>query len=236
MSLLLILPAFGVLLFLAHGTVKAISLAGLIVIIQALIGWEFLHVKTNSYMGRAFELGRVFTYKWTVNWRFIDEETFLSRKFAIMLIIGHILTIIVFIERRWLRAAGLQLADVVQALGKPFGPMKQRVVAQSVTPDLVMTSVLTANAIGMLFARSLHYQFFSWLSWTTPYLLWRAKLHPILVVGIYFAQEIAWNVYPSTSLSSITVVSCLALQVIAIYLATAPKTQGDAKINHSHVE
>ena len=60
-----------------------------------------------------------------------------------------------------------------------------------------MTTVLTANAIGMLCARSLHYQFYAWLAWGTPFLLWRTGFHPIVQYAIWAAQEWAWNVYPS---------------------------------------
>jgi alpha-1,3-mannosyltransferase len=90
-------------------------------------------------------------------------------------------------------------------------------VSDRIKADWIMTTMLTANAIGMLCARSLHYQFYSWLCWTTPYLLWKSGLHPIFIVGVWAVQEWAWNVYPSTDESSMVVVGALAVQVLAIW-------------------
>jgi alpha-1,3-mannosyltransferase len=83
-----------------------------------------------------------------------------------------------------------------------------------------MTTILTANAIGMLCARSLHYQFYSWTAWATPYLLWKAGLGPVGVYVIWGAQEWAWNVYPSTDASSMVVVASLAVQVAGVWWGT----------------
>ena len=83
-----------------------------------------------------------------------------------------------------------------------------------------MTSILTSMAIGMLCARSLHYQFYAYIAWSTPFLLWKAGLHPILIYAIWGAQEWGWNVYPSTDTSSIVVVGCLFVQVFSVWWGT----------------
>ena len=75
-------------------------------------------------------------------------------------------------------------------------------------------------AIGMLCARSLHYQFYAYIALSTPFLLWEAGLHPILVYAVWAAQEWAWNVYPSTDTSSMVVVGCLAIQVFGVWWGT----------------
>ena len=72
----------------------------------------------------------------------------------------------------------------------------------------------------MLCARSLHYQFYALLAWASPFLLWRADLHPVLQYIIWGAQELAWNVYPSTNTSSLTVVAVLFLQVAMVWYGT----------------
>ncbi|MCJ1335443.1 dolichyl-P-Man:Man(5)GlcNAc(2)-PP-dolichol alpha-1,3-mannosyltransferase [Bachmanniomyces sp. S44760] len=101
--------------------------------------------------------------------------------------------------------------------------MSQRLrfqIALSITPSFVMTTILSSMAIGMLCARSLHYQFYTYVAWASPYLLWKAGLHPILIYLVWAAQEWAWNVYPSTDISSMVVVGCLAVQVLGVWWGT----------------
>jgi hypothetical protein len=38
------------------------------------LGWSFLTTYPLSYLSQSFELGRVFMYKWAVDWKFLDEE------------------------------------------------------------------------------------------------------------------------------------------------------------------
>lgn len=61
---------------------------------------------------------------------------------------------------------------------------------------------MTSNLIGILAARSLHYQFYSWYAQTIPLLVWNARLPLALKLVIPPALEYSWNVFPSTPLSS----------------------------------
>jgi alpha-1,3-mannosyltransferase len=109
-------------------------------------------------------------------------------------------------------------------------------ISDRVTPRYVLTTILTANAVGMLCARSLHYQFYSWAAWATPFLLWRSGLHPIFIYVVWGAQEWAWNVYPSTDASSAVVVGALAITVAAAWWGTgADEDQVKPKHEHEHV-
>ena len=74
--------------------------------------------------------------------------------------------------------------------------------------------------IGLVFARSLHYQFFAYLGWASPMLLWKSGLHPILIYFVCGTQEWAWQVYPSTTISSLAVVGCLLVQICGIWIGT----------------
>jgi alpha-1,3-mannosyltransferase len=103
--------------------------------------------------------------------------------------------------------------------------------------------MLSAVIIGCLCARSLHYQFFVYISWATPYLLWRSGMHPLAIYAVCAGQEWAWNVYPSTNASSAVVVACLAMTVGSIWIGTSPSlvpdqaTSGEKKrSDHEHAE
>ncbi|KAK7755548.1 dolichyl-P-Man:Man(5)GlcNAc(2)-PP-dolichol alpha-1,3-mannosyltransferase [Diatrype stigma] len=216
MSLLLVLPAVGVTLFLGRGFSGALKMAMLMVQIQFLIAYPFLGQNALGYLSRAFELSRQFFFKWTVNWRFVGEETFLSQPFSLTLLVMHASVLIGFAVNKWLSPARKPLSAMIGPilqLTSPFSSLEERQVATRVTPEFVMTTILSANAIGLLFARSLHYQFYSYLAWTTPYLLWRSGVHPILQYGLWALQEWAWNVFPSTPISSGVVVAVLAITV-----------------------
>lgn len=222
MSLLLGLPAVGCVLFLGRGVHGAFSNASMMAQVQIALAIRFLQGNFKGYMSRAFEFSRQFLFKWTVNWRFVGEETFLSKPFSIALLVGHISVLIFFIGRRWLRPTEMrlgQLVDNILQFKEPVGKL-QHAVSHRVSPNFILTSILSANAIGMLFARSLHYQFYTYIALATPFLVWRAGLHPIAQYGIWAAQEWAWNVYPSTSFSSSVVVAALAIQVVAIWWGT----------------
>lgn len=151
-------------------------------------------------------------FKWTVNWRFIGEELFLSKGFSLALLTVHLSLIGLFLTTYWLKPASSNPLSYV----RDFLHERQRPVALS--KSYIMTVMLTSLAIGLLCARSLHYQFFAYLSWATPFLLWRAGLHPVLLYAAWALQEWAWNVYPSTNASSIVVVLSLAVQVFGVLL------------------
>jgi alpha-1,3-mannosyltransferase len=219
MTLLLTLPAVGIVLFLGKGLSGSLKLVGLMAQVQFLIATPFMHENAKGYLSRAFELSRQFLFKWTVNWRFVGEETFLSRPFSLALLAMHILVLVSFIVTKWLKPTGKPLSAMIPPILRiesPFSPREELQVASRVTPEFVMTTVLSANVIGLLFARSLHYQFYSYIAWSTPFLLWRSGAHPIVQYGLWALQEWAWNVFPSTSISSCVVVSVLAVTVLSI--------------------
>ena len=223
MSLLLALPAIAIVLFLCRGVVGSIRMIWIMIQAQVLIALPFIPTNAFGYLGRAFEFSRQFFFKWTVNWRFVGEEIFLSKGFSISLLVGHVSVLVIFVLTRWLRPAGKTVPQMIQRVFstfEAFGPETQRLVEKRVTPQFMLTTILTANVIGMLFARSLHYQFYALLAWATPFLLWRSGMHPIFQYALWAAQEWAWNVYPSTNLSSQVVVGVLAIQVVSVWWGT----------------
>jgi len=235
MSLLLPLPAIGAVLFLGQGFKRALSQGFWIIRIHVLLALPFLGTNWRGYVSRAFDFSREFLFKWTVNWRFIGEEAFLSKGFSISLLAGHVAALALFVGTRWLRPAESPITGMVQKCMKfqePFGQM-QHAVSIRISPNYILTTILSANAIGILFARSLHYQFFAYIAWMTPFLLWRSGMHPVLQYAIWGAQEWAWNVYPSTDVSSGVVVGILFVTVASVWWGTRkdfvnPKGEGAA--------
>ncbi|KAJ4387127.1 dolichyl-P-Man:Man(5)GlcNAc(2)-PP-dolichol alpha-1,3-mannosyltransferase [Gnomoniopsis smithogilvyi] len=221
MVLLLALPVVGILIFFTQGIFGTVSILGSMGALQVLIAIPFLQYPW-AYLSRAFEFSRQFFFKWTVNWRFVGEETFLSKQFSQTLLALHASILLTFILTRWLPATGKTIPDILRATfngkgkGQNWGPL-----FKGFSPKFILTTVLTANVIGLLFARSLHYQFYAYLAWSTPYLLWRSGLHPVLQYTLWAAQEWAWNVFPSTPISSAVVVAIMAITVALVWYGTA---------------
>jgi alpha-1,3-mannosyltransferase len=179
--------------------------------------YEFVRSHWKAYVSRAFQLNRIFLYKWTVNWRFVPEGIFLSSAFSYSLLSAHAALLLLFAATRWVRPAKRSLPATLSLYFSDPDWHVTEAISERVSADFVMTSILSANAIGMLCARSLHYQFFAWTAWATPWLLWRSGLHPVLIYVVWAAQEWAWNMYPSTELSSQVAVACLAVQVLGVW-------------------
>jgi alpha-1,3-mannosyltransferase len=243
MSLLLALPAIGIVLWQGMGRNRAVRQAMLIGQIQVsyttrqcgifrtngsqvLLGYPFLAVNARSYVSRAFELTRQFLFKWTVNWRFVGEEAFLSQNFARSLLAAHATLLFIFIAARWLHAP---LTGAIEHLISPPRPEIERKIARRVTPNFILTTILTAVIVGCLCARTLHYQFYAYIAWSVPFLLWRSGQPPFVIYAVWAAQEWAWNVYPSTINSSIAVVVCLKVTVLAILTGTEDDAPGAAQ-------
>jgi alpha-1,3-mannosyltransferase len=187
-----------------------------------LLAIPFLQENPLGYASRAFELTRQFLFEWTVNWRFIGEETFGSTPFAVNLLLIHVFLLLIFLTARWVQPSGLE----VDAFARKF--LEGRLPRITLSNQFVTTTLLTSLAIGLLCARSLHYQFFAYLAWTTPFLLWQARLHPVLIYAVWAVQEWAWNVFPSTKSSSAAVVLCLTIQVFGILMRTEDEGVGSS--------
>ncbi|ORZ02836.1 glycosyltransferase [Syncephalastrum racemosum] len=101
MNVLLFFPGFGILLWQAIGAWATFIQLGLILLIQIGLAYPFLSTYPAEYLGRAFEFGRVFDYRWTVNWRMITEKTFVSGPFANALLTSHAVTLLFFVCFVW---------------------------------------------------------------------------------------------------------------------------------------
>ncbi|KIJ69218.1 glycosyltransferase family 58 protein [Hydnomerulius pinastri MD-312] len=213
MSALLYLPGLLVILFKRHGLMASVRHLLVLACTQILLARSFLGENTRSYLQNAFDLSRVFLYKWTVNWRFVDEETFLSPSWAKSLLLGHVTALAVFGLFRWCRSDGGVATILSRGLRRPMLPA----ALSPVSADYVATVLMTSNLIGILFARSLHYQFYSWYFQQLPFLTQRTKYPLLLQLIIMAGIEYAWNVFPSTGLSSGILLVANASLVLGIW-------------------
>lgn len=77
-------------------------------------------------------------------------------------------------------------------------------------------------AVGVLFARSLHYQFYCWYWHSLPWLLWRCEAVPAALKGVALILfEYAWSYGVDKDEGTPTVASALALQLAHLILLAA---------------
>ena len=180
--------------------------------IQLVLGAPFLATYPWSYLSRSFDLGRQFMYKWTVNFRFLPEHIFLSKGLAVSLLAMHAALLLLLAHRCW--CAGGMPAAFRRGLSRESTNIAPH-------PAKVALVVFSGNLVGILCARSLHYQFYSWYFHMLPLLLWATKLHLVAKAAIWVVIEVCWNVYPSTVASSLSLVACHILLLGALIVAPA---------------
>ncbi|XP_072297489.1 dol-P-Man:Man(5)GlcNAc(2)-PP-Dol alpha-1,3-mannosyltransferase [Eucyclogobius newberryi] len=215
MNVLLFAPGLLFLLLSEFGLMKTIPKLSLCAGIQILLGLPFLLENPFGYVSRAFDLGRQFMFKWTVNWRFLPEWLFLNGQFHLLLLAAHLLTLLLFALFRWKRP-GESIFELLK------DPSKRKIPPQKTTAAQIVLILFTSNFIGMSFSRSLHYQFYVWYFHTLPYLLWSGgvkKLAHLLRVLILGLIELSWNTYPSTNSSSAALHVCHLIILLSLWLA-----------------
>lgn len=228
MNVLLYLPAFVVVVYFLMGERVFHCLAVVLVIplVQTLVGWRFLlplfwdeeaAYLRHTYLTRAFDFSRRFLHTWTVNWRFVPEHVFASDKFAHGLLLAHVAVLLFFILTRFVspRLTQKSVGQLVKdAVLRPFtntvSPGNLLLKPES-GPRLILLIFAATNLTGILFARSLHYQFLAWYQWLLPFLLHAAEFNIFTGTLIFAAHEWCWNVFPSTNESSQLLVAILAV-------------------------
>lgn len=236
MNVLLYLPAFGLVVFFLVGERLVHTALVLLVIpvVQLMIGWRFLlplfwdddaRYLRWAYLSNAFDFSRQFLYKWTVNWKFVGEDTFLSPAFANALLVGHVSVLAAFVFGRFLHpkvTGKLLLVLVKDTLARPFENTvsgHNLLLSRDAGPQLVLLIFSVTNLIGVLFARSLHYQFLSWYCWLMPFLLYACRCNVVVGCVVFVLHELCWNVYPSTAQSSQLLVVILSGILLSVYFS-----------------
>ncbi|XP_015582523.2 dol-P-Man:Man(5)GlcNAc(2)-PP-Dol alpha-1,3-mannosyltransferase [Ricinus communis] len=199
---------------------KAMDITGVILalagaaLVQILLGFPFLVSYPIAYISRAFNLGRVFIHFWSVNFKFVPEHVFVSKQFAVSLLIAHLGLLAAFAHYKWCKLEGglfnflhsriWRSSALTSISSSPIKILKE---------EHIMTTMFSGNFIGILCARSLHYQFYSWYFYSLPYLLWRTRFPTLLRLVLFAGVEFCWNVYPSNIFSS-ALLLCLHLVIL----------------------
>ena len=187
------------------GTVKQLIICG---IVQVLLGLPFLLTNPIAYISGAFNLGRLFLYEWTVNWKFIPEDIFNNSYFHLGLLSLHIFLLLLFypISITCLQSYST-LSGIAGKVRHQLTGRKEK-VDMSTASQLFLLPLFTANLIGIACSRSLHYQFYVWYFHSLPYLLWSTRFRIMARLCILGVIEMCWNTFPATWLSSITLHLC----------------------------
>ncbi|KAH7422184.1 hypothetical protein KP509_13G094900 [Ceratopteris richardii] len=233
MNVLLYAPSLLLLMFKGLDLVDISANILLAAVVQVLLGMPFLLVYPWEYVSKAFDLGRVFIHFWSVNFKFVPEAVFVSKGFALALLALHLSLLIVFAQFRWCKyeqglLPALKLQSKLHQIPDLFflKPMKslRKEDKSFIDPRHIATVLFTGNFIGILCARSLHYQFYSWYFHSLPYLLWITSYPTLLRLIILLVIEVCWNVYPSTCISSLALLlSHVLLLVIFLMQRRMPK-------------
>ncbi|XP_046417074.1 lethal(2)neighbour of tid protein [Neodiprion virginianus] len=207
MNILLFAPALLVAYLAILGFRRTVVQLAICAAVQVVLGLPFLYGNPIAYVKGAFNLGRVFEFKWTVNWRFLPEEVFLNPYFHVGLLVLHLAALAWFLPS-WITylKSYAKLRHVEKDLKGQL--RRNEKVDMSTSSQLFILPLFTANFIGIVFSRSLHYQFYVWYFHTLPYIVWCTSYQTVTKIVILGVIELCWNTYPSTIFSSAALYIC----------------------------
>ncbi|XP_016470519.1 dol-P-Man:Man(5)GlcNAc(2)-PP-Dol alpha-1,3-mannosyltransferase [Nicotiana tabacum] len=225
MNVLLYAPPLLLLMVKAMDIVGVISALAGAALVQILLGLPFILSHPASYISKAFDLGRVFIHFWSVNFKFVPEEIFVSKAFALSLLVAHLSLLLIFAHYRWCRHEGGLFAVVhskIIQLKLRFSHRNTSPTNRVLQTDHIVTTMFVGNFIGIICARSLHFQFYSWYFYSLPYLLWKTPFPALLRLMLFAAVEFCWNIFPSNSYSSILLL-CVHLIILGGLWISSPE-------------
>lgn len=168
--------------------------------LQVLFGLEFIMVNKEAYFQMSYNFDRVFLKVEQVNFQFLNEELMHSDGFNKFLLMGHLSFLLIFLFFKWtsgifdlpqvLREVGvLPISNIFTDLFSLQRPCKQ----DQYLNTLIM---FTSNFIGMIFSRGTHQQFYSWYSYSFPFLVDAVcgSQFPLSQLGLVLSLETAWSV------------------------------------------
>ena len=208
MNILLYCPAIGLLYFKYLGFKGTIKQVTICVVTQLVLGAPFLITHPLSYISRAFNFSKDFEYKWSVNFKFLSEELFLNKTFGHFLLAILVIMLLSTAHFVWcVKEGGLIRYLRVHWDGnvdKYKNKKKKKNNKRSVVDgEYFLDRLFLCNFMGIVFAKSLHYQFYVWYFHTLPYLAWRSRSSLLLKWMTVLCFEILWNWFPSNHVTSL---------------------------------
>eukprot|EP00455_Lapot_gusevi_P004814 TRINITY_DN11992_c0_g1_i1.p1 TRINITY_DN11992_c0_g1~~TRINITY_DN11992_c0_g1_i1.p1 ORF type:complete len:233 (+),score=48.35 TRINITY_DN11992_c0_g1_i1:99-797(+) len=227
MNILLFAPALLLVLVKQYSIWFSLQSVILIALIQLGLGYPFLSRFPQSYLNGAFEFGRVFMFKWTVNWKFLSEEFFVSKQWALVLLVTHISLLFIFAHFKFCKHEGGVFKFIFNKLSKLFSSSE----SSPLTAHYIVYAMFVCNFLGIVCARSLHYQFYSWYFHTIPFLLGSimpsstSLIASIARIGVLGLIEMVWNIYPARWWTSVLLLLCHGLMVLGLLFSPVPAPQ-----------
>uniref|UniRef100_A0A8D8ZYX8 dolichyl-P-Man:Man5GlcNAc2-PP-dolichol alpha-1,3-mannosyltransferase n=1 Tax=Cacopsylla melanoneura TaxID=428564 RepID=A0A8D8ZYX8_9HEMI len=225
MNILLYAPALLLAYLICLGYLGTLKQLFICAFLQLFFALPFLIENPIAYLKGSFDLGRVFLHQWTVNYRFLPEFIFTSPYFHIGLLITHILLLAVFFKSWTTYLNSYHNFKSLESNIKKQVKDNKANLDMTIATNLLVLPLLVANFIGIVCARSLHYQFYVWYYHSLPYLLWSTTYSNKLRYLILGVIELCWNTYPSTIYSSTALHVCHLVILYGLYRSRYVKSK-----------
>ncbi|GJQ13664.1 hypothetical protein GpartN1_g5455.t1 [Galdieria partita] len=198
MSALLYAPAVLMVLLETTGYKQAVSYILVCGAVQFLVGLPFLYHHPISYISKAFEFHRVFLYEWTVNWKFLPEHIFKHPLWSLVLLLSHIAML-----ELWYKRVVRKMFENFRKLCQEKSKQRNVILGRG-----IVTALFQCQFIGIAFARSIHYQFYTWYFHSLPWILYSLGISLQQSCFLLFVIELVYNMYPPTWYMSILLQYC----------------------------
>lgn len=167
--------------------------------LQILIGIEFILKNSKAYFSMAYNFERDFLKVEQVNFQFMTQEFMHSDGFKKFLLVMHLAFLLIFLIFKWTNA-GSEMSIPLLLKEVRFLPLSS-LLSDLCKKDFKINQykslliIFTSNLIGMCFSRGTHQQFYSWYSYSFPFLADAAFENlPLAQFAICLSLEIAWSV------------------------------------------
>ncbi|GJN94724.1 hypothetical protein Rhopal_007815-T1 [Rhodotorula paludigena] len=227
MSTLLFLPALFYLLFTFHSPLSLLSHLVLLLGPLTLFSLPFTlpsQSHTITYLRQAFDFGRAFDWRYTMNWRWLGQEAFENPRWGSVLLCAHAAGLTAW-ALKWAQEDGGVARLLRRGLEKPG----RKAGLTALAPNRIPTMFFLSNLTGILCARSLHPQFYAWFAWSLPWLVLGGVegegslngMQGVLLLGLI---DIGMSAWPSTVNSSLGLVLALLVVLMRSYYVESPVT------------